>query len=169
MKSTKRAILYLIVSCLPIVANSTAPKCLLAQTRSQGCIEPLRRDESFDLSKAVRKSKYIIIGRYKGLKDKNRSISYFNPPTAVYECLHTLKGEVPLRKTSIRYEFHNRDNSDKPKGWKFDYSLLPPKDSKWILLIDDKLDETYETVGGKQGRIEFSVANQSKVTELLRQ
>lgn len=115
------------------------------------------------------RSEKILIARYDRYEDDG-SISYFAPPKAIFKVEEILKGSKLNPTIYIRFEFHNKLHGvRKPKGWKFDPSMMPKKGSKWLIFIPNAIpvDGMYETYKGKFGIQPFNEDNYDKIMRIL--
>lgn len=114
------------------------------------------------------RSESIVVAKF--LKyESDGPISYFRPPKAIYHIEEVMKGP-PLNPTiPVRYEFHQKIDQPKPKGWKFSKDMMPKKDSKWILFIHNAvpIDGMLETYHGSFGRQEYNEENLDKILRIM--
>lgn len=119
---------------------------------------PATSDVDLNLKAAFLKSESILVAKFKKY-DKRASVSFYQPPKAIYRIEKIIKGP-PLNKTlPIRFEFHSKTDKGKPEGWKFDPKTMMPKaGSKWIIFIENSVpvDRMFETYHGCYGRIPYT-------------
>ena len=110
----------------------------------------------------------IVVAEYKGF-ETDGIVTYFKPPLANFRITEYLKGPPLNKSLPVRYEFHQKTGAPKPKGWKFDESLMPKKDSKWIIFIQNAvpIDGMFETYHGSFGRMEYNEENLDKILRII--
>ncbi len=119
------------------------------------------------IEKAVERSESVVLAKYLDCESLD-SISYYSSPKTRFLKLKVLKGEKVPRHFFILYDFHTMQNHHKPPDWKFDQSMLPARDSEWILFLASKQflhPEVFDTYRGSFGRLESSKMNLEIVKE----
>lgn len=124
-------------------------------------------EHSLSLQNAFLRSEKIVVADFVGYEGKN--ITYFSPPKAIYKLDRFLKGGALNKTIYLRYEFHNKTNTKRPNGFKFDAKEMPEPGSKWILFIDNAVpvDGMYETYKGSFGRLEYTDENLDKILQII--
>jgi tetratricopeptide (TPR) repeat protein len=114
-------------------------------------------------------SECIVVAAYLGYQKGD--IHYNHPPKAEFKITKILKGPPLNRCVPIRYEFHDHTSNanEPPAGWKFSPSLMPEKDSEWILFIEHAVPRLglFDTYEGSYGRQPANEENLNKVFGLL--
>lgn len=112
-------------------------------------------------------STHIVIAQYQSYS-KGSYIDYFTGPIAKYKIVKVLKGNSLDNKTiKVQYDFQDGSGCLPENGWKFTDSLMPAKQSKWILFLEKGDDGKYYTYRGDYGRWKVNEDNINKVSILL--
>lgn len=124
-------------------------------------------EHSLSLKNAFLRSEKIVVADFVGYEGKN--VTFYAPPKAIYKLDRFLKGGALNKTIYVRYEFHNKTNTQRPDGFKFAKDTMPEPGSKWILFIDNAVpvDGMYETYKGSFGRVEYSDENLDKILQII--
>jgi hypothetical protein len=103
-------------------------------------------------------SESIMVGEYLGRESAPSSkITFENPPMAYYHITQILKGPPTSRSLSLKYDFGDKSQTQ-PKDWAFSESMMPKRNSSWILFIPFSVPSGekrwFETYRGSLGRME---------------
>lgn len=79
--------------------------------------------------------------------------TFHDGPIAVYRVLRVHRGEVPTEEIRVKFEFHDGSPCQAPEDWEFSDSLMPAKDSRWLLFLEKRADGIYRTYRGDYGRM----------------
>lgn len=132
-------------------------------------IHPGTSPVELKLKYAFTRSESVVVADYKGYEVRKGHLTFYRPPKAHYRIVERLKGPPLNKALPIRYEFHDKTNTTKPKGWKFDEaSMMPEEGSRWILFIRNgvPVDRMFETYHGSYGRLEYNDDNIDKVLQI---
>lgn len=104
---------------------------------------------------------WIGIAQYKGYEHAD-SATHEHPPLATFWITRTLKGPpFGVRKLPVHYVWDEKARQLRPSTLKSDDSIMPRKDSWWIIFLPDAVphDGGFETFNGADGRLQFSEEN----------
>lgn len=128
--------------------------------------------KALTLQNAFMRSEAILLCTFKSYEKNGDSISFFNPPKAIFSIDEELKTSARWNPIlPVRFEFHEDLKEDKPEGWKFSPDMMPKKGSKWIIFIPNAVpvDNMYKTYHGKFGVLPYSEDNYDKVLKIIKE
>lgn len=152
----------------PLVKPDLTPKAPPPKIKQEQ-IDPNTSDVDLKLNIAYMKSECVLVATFDHMVKSDEMITFYNPPEAIYKIERILKGPPLNRTLPLRYEFHDKTNDPKPKGWKFnEQKMMPKKGSKWIIFIQNAVpvDRKFETYHGCWGRIQYTEDNIDKVLKI---
>lgn len=150
-----------------IVHKAPAPRIEAEEEASH----PHTSDVDLNVKAAFLKSESILVCVYKGF-EKDKFVSFYRPPKAKYKIIEYLKGPPLNKHLPVRYEFHDKTDKGKPKGWEFKGRKSMPKvGSKWIIFIPNAVpvDGMFETYHGSYGRMAYDGDSIDRVLRILEQ
>lgn len=131
------------------------------------------------LHEGVQSSQWIIIASFLDYKNpRPEPISYLGNVLARYKVIESLKGtEIKEKLLTVVYDFDDGSSCLPLQGWKFSPSIMPAKESKWILLLnkDDQAEvwkrshnvDVFTTYRGDFGRMPATESNLEKIKALI--
>lgn len=101
--------------------------------------------------------------------DKSDDITFYHPPVARFRIEKILKGPKLNRAMPVRFEFHDKSDSEPDKDWKFTADKMPTKGSKWLLFSEMAIptNGAFETYRGNYGRQEATPENLNKMYKVM--
>jgi len=140
---------------IPLLFAITPPSNLIAKPKDAPTLEG-----------AINRCETVVIAKYKGYENpyaELEDINYFTGPIATYEIIGYIKGNPLPREIEVGYCFDDGNSAEKPKNWAFNESLMPEKDSTWILMLEKSPTGELTTYRGSYGRLEATERNIKKI------
>lgn len=133
-----RYFFFLIISTIPLSAASAKP--MLAPSIEDACN-----------SHSVVEAEYLSYRPQKLLGE----IKYFTPPMAQFRVIKKLRGSDIPEYILVRYDFDDGSACLTPPVWTFSSTLMPKKNSRWILFLQTIEDTPawFQTYRGDYGRM----------------
>jgi|GEM_PF-1788155 len=112
-------------------------------------------------------SPVVVVCAYVGY-DKESPKTYFGGVQAEYRVVELLKGKLS-GKVPVNFDFHDHSPCLEPPDWKFEESLLPKPESRWILFLrpSEKAGDHFGTYRGSFGRWPATPENLARARKLL--
>ena len=102
----------------------------------------------------------VVVARYVDCETQGK-VDFQNPPTAIYQACVWLKGSKYGGKLAVRHLFSEDLSAKTPKNWSFRKSMMPRKNSLWLLYIPNAVPLPgigFDTYKGIQGRVSCTKA-----------
>ncbi len=123
------------------------------------------------LEDACKYSKLIVVARYQDFElAQEKNLPIYQGISARYEVNRILKGDFDRSsRLKAEYELSHEFNFVPQKNWKFSKSLMPKKNSKWILFLHYPFPSgKYCTYRGSFGRMPYDDSLESEIIQILK-